>query len=140
MRYVIREVDGCEYAEDLTELHKQTFGTTPVPDFAAGYWWLAFASGTPVAFAGLDKSEKTPGAGYLVRCGVTPSARGAGLQKKLIRARLIKARKVGWAQALSDTTNAPSSANSLIACGFRVFDPPKPWGFPNTIYWRRNLA
>lgn len=140
MAYRIREVDGCEYAEDLTELHRQTLDAAPMPDFAVGYWWLAFANGTPVAFAGLDRSEKPPGAGYLVRCGVIPSARGAGLQKKLIRARLIKARKVGWAQALSDTTNAPASANSLISCGFKVFDPVKPWGFPSTIYWRRKLA
>jgi hypothetical protein len=27
----------------------------------------------------------------------------------------------------------------LIACGFKLFQPTKPWGFKNALYWRRKL-
>jgi hypothetical protein len=27
----------------------------------------------------------------------------------------------------------------LIACGFKMFEPSKPWGCKDTLYWRKKL-
>jgi GNAT superfamily N-acetyltransferase len=138
--YRIREVDAEEYREDLEELHTAAFEgiIAPMPDFLEGHWWLAFEGKDPVAFAGLTESS-VPNAGYLARSGVLPTHRGRGLQKRLIQVRIAKARRLGWEYVVTDTTLNPASSNSLIARGFRLFTPDKPWGWPETNYWRRTL-
>jgi hypothetical protein len=40
---------------------------------------------------------------------------------------------------VTDTTDNPSSANNLIACGYRIYAPENPWGFTHTIYWSKDL-
>jgi hypothetical protein len=40
---------------------------------------------------------------------------------------------------VTDTHDNPASANSLIARGFKLFDPTKPWGATGTLYWRLKL-
>ncbi|WP_367277024.1 hypothetical protein [Bradyrhizobium sp.] len=32
------------------------------------------------------------------------------------------------------------SANNFIKAGYRLFRPRHPWGWLNTLYWRRCLA
>jgi predicted acetyltransferase len=65
--------------------------------------------------------------------------RGQGLQKKFIRVRIrqAKALKMNW--VITSTFDNPASANSLIACGFKMFNPTKPWMAKNTSYWRLKL-
>lgn len=140
-KYVIREVDGFddETMDILTDLHRATLPDAPLADFADGDWWIAYDGKKPVGFAGLQASKRFTETGYLVRAGVLPEARGAGLQKRLIRVRTRRAKVLGYVACISDTTDAPASANSLIACGFKVYVPSKPWAFNNTIYWRKWL-
>jgi GNAT superfamily N-acetyltransferase len=54
------------------------------------------------------------------RCGVMPDARGQGLQKVLIQARLVwcKRRGIKVVKTYTSTDNHASAA-SLVACGFR---------------------
>jgi hypothetical protein len=40
---------------------------------------------------------------------------------------------------ITDTSDNPSSANNLIACGYRIYRPTEPWGFNHTIYWTKDL-
>jgi hypothetical protein len=40
---------------------------------------------------------------------------------------------------ITDTSDNPSSANNLIACGYRIYRPTDPWGFNHTIYWTKDL-
>jgi GNAT superfamily N-acetyltransferase len=104
-----------------------------------GSWWIAAENGRDVGFAGIVCSVSWTDCGYLCRSGVIPSARGQGLQKKFIRVRASQAKALGWNWLISDTTDNPASANSLIDCGFKMFEPTKPWGFKNTLYWRKKL-
>jgi len=104
-----------------------------------GSWWIASKDGRDIGFAGLVRSVSWTDCGYLCRAGVVPTHRGQGLQKKFIYVRIRQAKALGWKWLISDTTENPASANSLIRCGFKMFEPSKPWGFKNTLYWRKKL-
>jgi GNAT superfamily N-acetyltransferase len=104
-----------------------------------GSWWIASQDGRDIGFAGLVRSVSWIDCGYLCRAGVVPIHRGQGLQKKFIRVRIRQAKALGWKWLISDTTENPASANSLISCGFKMFEPSKPWAFKNSLYWRKKL-
>ena len=146
MVYRLSEVDGTddEISELLRELHDETFGNTaPQINPEHGHWWLAYAlDGTRevAGFCGLTPTFAHPkSVGYLKRAGVLLGHRGQGLQKRFVRVREARARRNGWTSLITDTTDNPSSSNNLIACGFRIYRPPHPWGFPETIYWTKDL-
>lgn len=134
--------DNDDDRHELHVLHQLTFFTTAdQPDLTVGYWWLVRDVETKetVAFAGLTPASYDANTGYLKRVGVLKEARGHGLQKRLLRVRERKARKLGWFTLLTDTTDNPPSANSLIAGGFKIFDPSYRWAFGHSIYWKKEL-
>lgn len=142
-RYRIREVDGRddEIADVLTELHRLTFFSGAcVPPFDWGHWWLAYRAATPVAFAGLVPSTHVRSAGYFCRVGVLQRNRGHRLQLRLMRTMEARARRNGWACVVSDTTDNLVSANNFIRSGYGMFRPSCPWAFPDTLYWRKEIA
>jgi GNAT superfamily N-acetyltransferase len=150
VRFLIKEVDpdDDQYAEEILTLHDLTFFDPKVrPDLPRGYWWLAYCTSYPVehdprgpvAFCGLTHALATPGTGYLKRAGVLKAYRGQGLQRKLITVRERKARKLGLTTMVTDTTDNPPSANSLIKAGYRIFEPRDKWAFTHSIYWRKAL-
>lgn len=100
----------------------------------------AGARGDLAGFAGLAPSSRWADTGYLCRAAVLPDYRGRGLQKRLIRVRIAKARRLGWRWLVTDTRQNPASANSLIDCGFRMFEPSEPWSFSDACYWRLKLT
>jgi predicted acetyltransferase len=108
-------------------------------DTTAGYWWIAIKNGVDIGFAGLVHSSRWTDCCNLIRAGVVPNMRGQGLQKKFIRVRIrqAKALKMNW--IVTSTYDNPASANSLIACGFKMFDPSVPWMTAHTSYWRLKL-
>lgn len=141
--YRIRQVDGCdpEVSFALHTLHKETFkSSAPLVDTNNGHWWLTYLGDEPVAFAGLREAHASVPAGYLIRSGVLPEHRGHGLQVRLLRAREAQARKNGWVEMLTDTTNNIPSANSLIRAGYRLFQPKHPWAFDHSLYWTKDLT
>jgi GNAT superfamily N-acetyltransferase len=103
-------------------------------------WHLAFLDGKPVAFSCVRPTYQDPKTWYLARVGVAPAARGQGLQKRLIRVRLRAAAKAGAEWVVTDTTrqNHPSS-NSLMAEGFRLYEPAYKWAFSDGLYWRKRV-
>jgi GNAT superfamily N-acetyltransferase len=114
-------------------------GDTP-SDTTTGWWWIVYdALNLPCAFAGLIPSVRWTDTGYLCRAGVLFSHRGQGVQKRLIRARIRQARALGWEWLITDTYQNPASANSLIATGFKMYEPSQPWGAKETLYWRLKL-
>lgn len=140
--YRIREVDGHddEVVDALTDLHRLTFfGSAPIPEFDHGHWWLAFHETIPIAFAGVVPSTRAHNAGYFCRVGVLKEHRGRALQLRLMRALESRARRIGWSSVVSDTTDNPASANNLIGAGYRLYHPLYPWGYPNTLYWRKSI-
>jgi len=62
-----------------------------------------------------------------------------GLQLRLMRALESRARQIGWDAVVSDTTNNLASANNFIRAGYRLYQPPCPWAWPNTLYWRKSI-
>jgi Acetyltransferase (GNAT) family len=142
-RYRIREVDGHDddVAETLADLHRLTFfdGAT-IPGFDRGHWWLAFFGATPVAFAGIVPATHAGNAGYFSRVGVLKKHCGNRLQLRLMRAMETRAKHNGWSSVVSDTTDNPASANNFIRAGYRLYQPQYPWGWPNTLYWRKSIA
>jgi GNAT superfamily N-acetyltransferase len=141
--YRIREVDGRddEMADTLTELHRLTFlNGAPVPSFDSGHWWLAYRETVPVAFAGVLPSTHVRNAGYFCRVGVLQRHWGHRLQLRLMRAMEARAWRNGWSHVVSDTTGNVVSANNFIRAGYRMYQPPYPWAFPDTLYWRKGIA
>lgn len=144
--YRIKRVDGTdeEIADTLRELHDECFGSSaPQIDPERGAWWLAFAPDAArdlAGFCGVTPTYGQPGeVAYLKRAGVLLPHRGQGLQRRFVRVREALARKDGYRCIVTDTTDNPPSANNLIACGYRIYRPEKPWGFPETIYWYKDL-
>ena len=107
-----------------------------------GEYWIAEdrTSGAIVAYAGLVRSGRYSNVVYFNAAGVIESARGKGIQRRLIRARLRWAKNHGSDWAVTDTTcdNIPSMRN-LQACGFRPYWPTHCWRVPGAVYWSRKL-
>ena len=138
----IKRVDirHSQVQNDLSVLQKKCLPADALYETNSGFWWIVYDSiNLPCAFAGLVPSVRWADTGYLCRAGVLPSHRGQGVQKRLIRARVRQARALGWRWIITDTYENPASSNSLIACGFKLFEPTKPWGATGTLYWRLNL-
>jgi GNAT superfamily N-acetyltransferase len=125
---------------ELSVLQKKCLPSDTPHNTNLGYWWITYdALNLPCAFGGLVRSVRWSNVGYLCRSGVLPSHRGHGIQKKLIRARIRQAKALGWEWLITDTYFNPASSNSLISCGFKLYEPSKPWGVKETLYWRFNL-
>jgi GNAT superfamily N-acetyltransferase len=138
----IKRVDirHLQIQDRLRVLQKKCLPSDAPFDTSQGYWWIVYdAHNLPCAFAGLVPSVRWLDTGYLCRAGVLPSHRGQGVQKRLIRARVRQARALGWSWLITDTYDNPASSNSLIATGFKLFEPSKPWGAKGTLYWRLKL-
>lgn len=103
------------------------------------WWWIVYDNNTPIAFACLSQSINWCNVGYLSRVGVVESHRGKGIQKLLIKRRLLEARKRGFEWVITDTTHNPASANSLISCGFKNYIPKKKWANRSAIYWIKSI-
>jgi GNAT superfamily N-acetyltransferase len=135
----IRKVDGGKEAVAHCLLwlqHECLPHDEPLPA-NEGFWWIAYQGGNPVAFCSLK--ELSGGLCYLSRSGVLPHARGQGIQKRMIRTRLRFAKRIGAVEVCTDTSHNPASANSLIAEGFRMYEPENRWGLPTSVYWSRRL-
>jgi GNAT superfamily N-acetyltransferase len=109
-----------------------------------GFWWIAYKEAEPSAFAGLvyvkddGKVDKT--FGYLVRAGVLKEHRGSGLQRRLIDARIAKARALKMRKLCTSTYDNSVSSNNLISAGFRMYNPNVGWCCDGTNYWHLKLA
>jgi len=51
-----------------------------------------------------------------------------------------RARSNGWSCIVSDTTQNIVSANNFIKCGYELYQPRYPWGWPQTLYWRKFIG
>ena len=134
------DVRHSQIQTELSVLQEKCLPFDTPYDTNYGYWWIVYdALNSPSAFAGLVSSVRWADCGYLCRAGVLPSHRGRGVQKRLIRVRIRQARALGWKWLITDTYENPASANSLIATGFKMYEPSQPWGATGTLYWRLKL-
>ncbi len=112
----------------------------PVEDYV---WWVARnPHGDILGYAAARMwATVSPRTGYLAWARVFPGARGKGLQRRLVRARVAWCRAQGALQVVTYTAphNAPSMVN-LIRSGFLPWDPVTPWFGTSWVYWRLPLA
>ena len=123
----------------ILALHKRCLPNDKFYEPNHGYWWISTENGVDCGFAGLVYSSVWSDCGYLIRCGVLPAYRGCGLQKKFIRIRIRQAKALGLNWLITTTYDNPASSNSLISCGFKLFNPSNPWMARGTLYWRLKL-
>jgi len=137
----IKHIDTSvgENIELLNKLQRECLPSDTLYDVRLGDWWIAVQNGKAVGFAGIVRYARWIDTGYLCRSGVVRGARGHGIQKRLIRVRALFARKMVWAWLITDTYDNPPSSNSLISCGFKLFNPSVEWGAKGTLYWRKKL-
>lgn len=130
---------GCA---ELMAVQAQCFPHDAPVNVTEGLWWIARdPEGKPAGFCGMSLWAGGDAlTAYLSLAGVIPEYRGQGLQKRLIRTRLNKAKQLSLARVVTDTTTYnPASVNSLVACGFRQFLPAVPWRVPGALYWEKTL-
>lgn len=142
--YMPRRVDLADEdaVDSIRDLHKLTFPESPMPDLTYGAWWLIYPDATddPVAFCGAVHSSLGTGFSYLKRAGVLRAHWGHGLQRRMIRLRERWQRAEGFHTSVTDTTwDNIASANNLIACGYRLFEPVPRWAFKNGLYFKKTL-
>ena len=88
-------------------------------------WWVVWdvLTSEPVAFGG-SRFWKPDNAMFLCRAGVLARARGNGLQRRLIRARLRHARERKTQGVMTYTSiDNYASVNNLIRCGVTLWEP-----------------
>lgn len=142
MRYRVARVDGIEEHETIGALAKLCAAgdETFAPKTEAGDWWLVYADDVAVGFAGIRDATTEPEASFLCLAGVVPEHRGRGLQRRLIHARVQRARQLGKRAALSWVADwNVRSANNLVAAGFRLYWPAQRFGDKETVYFRKEL-
>lgn len=139
--YALREVDGITHADEIHRFNQLVPEWPPLQSrhFTDGYWWFAYLDENPVAFAGLVPFEPFPNIGYCKRCYVSPDHHGHGLQFRLLAARELKAKQLGWTHLVSECRedNFWSSANFRKA-GFELCEPEQIWA-KDSIYWIKAL-
>lgn len=100
-------------------------------------WYATMGSGPFEVCAGFGTLlvMKSRGVCFLNSSAVRPKFRGNGLHKRLIKARLAYAKKLGL-QAITYTgKDNVVSANNLIACGFWQYVPENKWVGNDFNYW-----
>ena len=96
----------------------------------------SLAGGRAGCFCRHDTSTHFRNAAYFRRVGVMRQHWGRGLQLRLSRDLEARARYNGWYSIISDTTANLPSTNNFIRAG-KLFHPRIPWGWLNTLYWRK---
>lgn len=139
--YRLRAVSTTPQRELLSHLDRELFPSDEPEDLTRGDWWILYGpEREPAGFAGIRDVRGEPHLGYMTRAGVVDGHRGKGLQRRLIRVRLHRARARGWLRVVSTTLDNPPASNNLIACGFKLYHPQHEWMCPGTLYWYKNLT
>lgn len=111
------------------------FGDDPIDEPEKSQWWLVCdARGDYVGFGG---ARRLPGRRVVLleRAGVLSQHRGRRLHERLVRARL---RWAGDARVITYTAHFnTASSNTMIRCGFRLYEPDYAWAGRDVLYWMR---
>jgi GNAT superfamily N-acetyltransferase len=141
--FILHEIDGGTFSDAIKKFNNL------VPEWPQlsqnhledGHWWLVYDvdnDGPPVAFAGLVEFSPFRNVGYLKRCLVLPDFHGHGLQYRLMLARELKAKQLGWTMLVSECGAGNSySASNFLKAGFERIDPEQRWAKPDDQYFAK---
>lgn len=146
MTYIIEEVDGEEYADEINRfngLDPATFPALTSHHLEQGHWFFAYHNEIqePVAFSGMVPFfEPNDGVGYMKRVYVLPDHRSNGLQLRMLYTREFRARENGWRLLVSECRpNNQASAASFRRANYAIINPDQKWANPDDLYWRKSL-
>lgn len=134
-KYIVRQATE----DDLDEVAALDVACFPIderiPVKPKHLWWIARTreEGHPVGYSGAWH-WKPDNALVMHRAGVLWSARGNGLQLRMLRARIQYARRNDIPQVWTYTTHDNiHSMNNLIKAGFKTWAPEHWWGKTNPM-------
>lgn len=143
--FVIHEIDGGTFSDDIQKFNKLVAEWPPLSQnhLEDGHWWLVYDvdnDGPPVAFAGMVEMLPFRGCGYLKRCFVKPDFHGHGLQYRLMLARELKAKQLGWTMLVSEC-NAENkwSASNFLKAGYERIEPEQFWAKRDDQYFAKMI-
>lgn len=121
----------------IKELHAEIL---PTDDWyeTKSICWVAYCGEIPVGFAMLSLQDNK--IAYLARSGVLLEYRGYGLQRRLIRAREMFARKLNFTKIITYTKIYNiNSINNLQKCGYWLYEPEEEYADADCLYWIKEL-
>lgn len=135
--YTLRQTDDID---SVRELHALALPDDKWVGDDHTFWVAREDAGRPVGFCSAIFWPHRS-AVFLSRAAVTVSARGTGLQRRMIRTRIAWARKQGAHRVVTYTVlkNYESIVN-LLKCGFRFYQPETAWAGDNVHYFELKLA
>lgn len=132
MAIVIRQTKDLQLVQWM---HRQCFPHDEWDE--RGTHWVAWVDGYSAGFCSARPLYGESGC-FFCWAGVLKWARGHGLQRRLIRARLKWAKRhYSYALTYVSPDNYASLAN-LIKCGFQIYDPDWRWA-GSVIYLQHDL-
>jgi GNAT superfamily N-acetyltransferase len=134
--YSIKRTHDIELIEKLNKL---LFPLDELETEFCHFCWVLYYNGKPVGFATSclrDNGKRV----FLSRAGVLPQHSGRGLQKRLIKARLAHAKKIGIKRCTTyvKMENIASQKN-LLRCGFMPYWPRKKFICNTFVYFEKIL-
>ena len=123
---------------EFLKLYFDLLGEETLFNFFNHRCWVVRDKGKAVAFcSSVVRKERYV---YFSSCGVTEDYRGKGLQRRMIRHRLKKAKEDGAEVAYTYTSkdNEPSFLN-LQREGFELYVPEDEYAGRDFLYWRKYL-
>ena len=139
--YTLNEVDGIAFADVLSNFNAMIdeWPLLQPKHFENGHWWISYLEDKPVAFAGMVPLDPFHNVGYLKRCLVKPDHHGHGLQFRMLMARELKAKQLGWITLVSECRNDNLwSAANFRKAGYQQTEPEQPWA-KDSIFWVKYL-
>jgi GNAT superfamily N-acetyltransferase len=134
----VRYTEDEDTIEELRALNAVLLPESP--PYEDTEWWGAWAGAELVGYAGARAPLEWPGVYFLSRAGVAEQARGQGLQRRLVRARVARARRLRCHSCVTYTSpDNAASMRTLIACGFKPYCPEPPYVGDAYVYWRKAL-
>jgi GNAT superfamily N-acetyltransferase len=121
VHYTLRKTDDID---EVYDLHTLAFPADHWPGDTHEFWIAKNPIGKPVGFCSAFYFSKPNGI-YLSRAAITLEARGEGLQRRMIQARLNWGRRETAAQGAWTFVKKDNyeSLINLLKCGFRIGKP-----------------
>lgn len=128
--------------KDLLKLDRVLFDGDARIKWKKCWVWIVRDNGVPVGYGAFRACEAkcNEGLAIFTRSGVLEKYRGRGIQKRLIRARLRLAKKLGFDQVVAYVADWNcASSNSLVRCGFKLYRPESLYAGYRYVYLKKTL-
>lgn len=101
-------------------------------------WWVIIDKKEIIAYCGHSFIQFSTLNHYIYfnRAWVRKDYRGKGIQKRLIKIRMKSAKKITHVILTYTMIDNYASINSLISCGFKIYEPEYKYISGNVLYFR----